>query len=59
MELEWEVRDAPCGSAVGRLPLAQGMILETWDRVPIGLPAWSLILSLPMSLPLSLSLMNK
>ena len=33
-------------------PSAQGVILETWDRVP----AWSLRLPLPVSLPLSLSL---
>ena len=32
-------------------PSAQGVILETWDRV--GLPAWSLLLPLPVSLPLS------
>ena len=49
------------GAAVWRLPLAQGMILETWDRIPCQAPgAWSLLLpllmSLPMSLPLSLSL---
>ena len=45
------------GAAVWRLPLAQGAILETWDRIPYRAPgAWSLLLPLPMSLPLSLSL---
>ena len=45
------------GAAVWRLPLAQGAILETRDRVPHrALGAWSLLLPLPMSLPLSLSL---
>ena len=44
------------GAAVWRLPLAQGAILDTWDRVPRRAPgAWSLLLPLPMSLPLSLS----
>ena len=40
-------------------PAAQGMILETWDRVPhralCMVPA-SLLLPLPVSLPLSLCL---
>ena len=45
------------GAAVWRLPLAQGAILETRDRIPRQAPgAWSLLLPLPMSLPLSLSL---
>ena len=45
------------GAAVWRLPLAQGAILETRDRIPRRAPgAWSLLLPLPMSLPLSLSL---
>ena len=44
------------GAAVWRLPLAQGAILETRDRIPRRAPgAWSLLLLLPMSLPLSLS----
>ena len=44
------------GAAVWRLPLAQGAILETRDRIPRRAPgAWSLLLPLPMSL-LSLSL---
>ena len=43
------------GAAVWRLPLAQGAILETRDRIPHR-DAWSLLLPLPMSLPLSLSL---
>ena len=47
-------------SAVEHLPLAQGMILGSGIESHIGLPAWSLLLPLPMSLPhsLSLSLMN-
>ena len=45
------------GTAVWRLPLAQGAILETRDRIPRRVPgAWSLLLPLPVSLPLSLSL---
>ena len=45
------------GAVVWRLPLAQGAILETRDRVPRQAPgAWSLLLPLPVSLPLSLSL---
>ena len=45
------------GAAVWRLPLAQGAILETRDRIPRLAPAaWSLLLPLPVSLPLSLSL---
>ena len=44
------------GAAVWRLPLAQGAILETRDRIPRQAPgAWSLFLPLPVSLPLSLS----
>ena len=45
------------GAAVWRLPLAQGAILETRDRIPHWAPgAWSLLLPLPVSLRLSLSL---
>ena len=45
------------GAAVWRLPLAQGAILDTWDRIPHRAPgAWSLLLPLPGSLPISLSL---
>ena len=45
------------GTAVWRLPLAQGAILETRDRIPRQAPgAWSLLLPLPVSLPLSPSL---
>ena len=45
------------GAAVWCLPLAQGAILETRDRIPHRAPgAWSLLLPLPVSLPLSLSL---
>ena len=47
------------GSAVERLPWAQGMIWSLWIESHIGLPAWSLLLPLPVSLPLSGSLMNK
>ena len=49
------------GSAVECLPLAQDMILGPGIESLIGLPAWSLLLSLPMSLSLSVcvSLMNK
>ena len=44
------------GATVWRLPLAQGAILETRDRIPRRAPgAWSLLLPLPVSLPLSLS----
>ena len=58
---DFQVKDAKLGSlggaAVWRLPLAQGVILETPDRIPHQAPgAWSLLLPLPMSLPLSLSL---
>ena len=43
------------GPAVWRLPLAQGVILETRGRIPHRAPsAWSLLLSLPLSLSLSL-----
>ena len=45
------------GAAVWRLPLAQGAILGTRDRIPHRAPgAWSLLLPLPVSLRLSLSL---
>ena len=45
------------GAAVWRLPLAQGVILETRDRIPHQAPgAWSLLLPLPVSLRLSFSL---
>ena len=53
------------GSAVEHLPSAQGMILGPGIKSGIGLPAWSLLLPLPVSLLLSLSfslsvsLMNK
>ena len=46
----------PGWAAVWRLPLAQGAILETRDRIPRRAPgAWSLLLPLPVPLPLSLS----
>ena len=45
------------GSGVKHLPLAQGMILESWDpvlhRAP---PSATLLLPLPVSVPLSLGL---
>ena len=46
------------GAAVWRLPLAQGAILETRDRIPRRAPYMEPAspLPLPMSLPLSLSL---
>ena len=44
------------GAGVWCLPLAQGAILETRDRIPRWAPgAWSLLLPLPVSLHLSLS----
>ena len=47
---------SPGGAAVWRLPLAQGAILETRDRIPHPAPgAQSLLLPPPVSLPLSLS----
>ena len=47
------------GSAVERLPSAQGIIPDPGNESHIGLPAWSLLLLLPVSLSLSVSLMNK
>ena len=51
----------PGGSAVERLPSAQGVILGPGIESRLGLPAWSLLLPLPVCLPLSqsVSLMNK
>ena len=55
-QLEKRVRGSLGGAVVWRLPLAQGTILETRDRIPRWAPgAWSLLLLLPVSLPLSLS----
>ena len=52
----WKTGGSLGGAAVWRLPLAQGAILETRDRVPPRAPgAWSLLLPLPVSLSLSLS----
>ena len=52
-----EIKGSLGGAAVWRLPLAQGAILETRDRIPHRASgAWILLLPLPMSLPLSLSL---
>ena len=52
------------GSAVSRLPLARGTILESRDRVPRRAPCMepafpSACVSASLSLSLSLSLMNK
>ena len=44
------------GSAVSRLPLAQGVILESRDRVPRQAPGMGLLIPPPVSLPLSLCL---
>ena len=45
------------GTAVWRLPVAQGAILEPRDRISCRAPGtWSLLLPLPLSLSLSLSL---
>ena len=57
LAVKWVVGGSLGGTAVWRLPLAQGAILETQDRIPRQAPgAWSLLLPLPMSLPLFLSL---
>ena len=37
------------GLAVERLPLAQGVILESWDRVPHQAPYVELLFPLPVS----------
>ena len=44
------------GSAVWRLPLAQGAILESWDPVPLWAPGMLLLLLPP---PVSLPIINK
>ena len=44
------------GLVVKCLPLAQGVILETQERVPHRAPCMEPILPLPVSLPLSLCL---
>ena len=44
------------GSVVEHLPLAQGVILGLGIKSHVGLPAWSLLLPLPVSLPVFLSL---
>ena len=57
MDIKRKLGGSLGGAAVWRLPLAQGVILETRDRIPRWAPgAWSLLLPLPVSLPLSLSL---
>ena len=47
------------GSAVGHLPLTQGVILGPGIESHIGLPERGLLLPLPMSASLCVSLMNK
>ena len=48
------------GAVVWRLPLAQGAILETRDRIPHRASgAWSLLLPLSLSLSLSVTIINK
>ena len=48
------------GSAIERLPLTQGMVLQSWDRVPFGLALGTLLLPLPIiSASLCLSWVNK
>ena len=48
------------GSAVERLPSAQGLILESWDRVPHQAPYMEPASpSACVSAPLSVFLMNK
>ena len=44
------------GSAVEHLPLAQDLIRGPGIESRVELPAWSLLLPLPMSLPLSVCL---
>ena len=43
------------GSVAERLPSAQGMIWGPGIEFHLGLPAWSLLLPLPVSLPLCVS----
>ena len=50
---KWSPSGRLGGSAVKCLPLAQGVILESWDRVPRQAPCMELLLPLPVSLPLS------
>ena len=55
MDLELKAQGSLGGAAVWCLPLAQGVILETQDRIPHRAPCpCSLLLPLPVSLPLSL-----
>ena len=54
--LKGDVQGRLGGSVVGRLPLAQGVVLETWDRLPHRAPVGDLLLPLPVSLPLSVCL---
>ena len=57
IRIKTTMRGSLGGSTVWRLPLAQGAILETRDRIPHQAPgAWSLLLPQPVSLPPSLSL---
>ena len=59
----WEMESLG-GAAVWRLPLAQGAILETRDRIPRQAPCMepaspSACVSAPLSLSLSVTIMNK
>ena len=47
------------GSAVERLPSAQGVILQSWDPILHRAPCVEPAFPLPVSLPLCVSLMNK
>ena len=49
----------PGGSRVEHLPWAQGVIPGSQDRVSHQVPAWSLLLPLPVSLPFCVSLMRE
>ena len=55
-EVKIDVMGSLDGSVVWCLPLAQGVVLGTWDRVPCQNPCMEPV---SLSLSLSLSLMNK
>ena len=59
LQQEFAPRGYLGGSAVGHLPLAQGVIPESWDRVPHQASYMLPALSLPMSLPLSVRVSNE
>ena len=54
--LKYRTGGSPGGSAVEHLPLAQGVTPGPGIESHVRLPAWSLLLPLPVSLPLFLSL---